>query len=187
MPNRVHPLSVVETCVLAVILGCSSSQTETSSTAATSPATNDSATYSPETNAPTSTTSTPAANTPDDEQGLTEAQISQIVAENRRVLGAMPDTNDDTSWNTIATIKCPANEEIDQTFTADSTWRIRWVSGGNCVVRTKPIDAYNGWYAFGGLSNSQPTTKPNKNPGKHSVNVSLCFADCTLVVEQAAK
>jgi hypothetical protein len=124
---------------------------------------------------------------PERQQGLTDAEIDGILAENRRVLGGMPDVNDRTVWTTIAKVTCPANEEIDQTFTADSTWRIRWVSGGNCVVRTTPVDAYNGWYAFGGLSQSTRTTKPNKNPGKHSLNVSLCFSDCTLVVEQAAK
>lgn len=165
MANSIRILSVFTLSVLFALTGCSPPQTEGPVTAAESSATE----------------------TPNDEQGLTDSQISGILAENRRVLGAMPDANENSEWKTIATVRCPANEEIDQTFTADSTWRVRWLSGGNCVVRTTPIDAYNDWYAFGGLSESKTATDPNKNPGQHSLNVSLCFDDCTLVIEQVAK
>lgn len=117
-----------------------------------------------------------------EEQGLTEEQIAAIVAENQRVLGAMPDTDGDTEWVVIATIE-NASDEADYEFTADSTWRLRWIAGG-CGVRTTPIDAYNGWYTLAGLSVSSPVTKPNKNPGTHSVNV---VGTCTFVVEKAVK
>lgn len=173
MSNPIHLFAVLAISILAVTLGCSSSNSDTMPDVTTAPS--------------TATSEAEHVSASETEQGLTEAQIAEIVAENQRVLGSMPEPDDETEWKTITTIKCPASEDLDQSFTTESTWRIRWISGGNCVVRTTPIDAYNGWYSFGGLSESQPTTKPNKNPGTHSVNVSLCFSGCTLIVEQAAK
>ena len=125
---------------------------------------------------------------PDD--GLSDEQISAILAENKRVLGSMPETDEQTEWTIVETVECKfdnsiEDQQIDREFSAKSTWRIRHVSGGNCVVRTTPVDAYNGWYAFGGLASHSPTTEPNKNPGTHSLNVSLFFDDCVLVVETA--